>query len=568
MQYKWAIQKQKDRRKVEELSMVLNVKEDLAELLVNRDISTFEQAKRFFRPNLDLLHDPFEMKDMHLAVERLEQAVKNQENVLVYGDYDVDGTTSVSMVYSFLEKINPNVGFYIPDRYKEGYGLSFQGIDFAEANGIDLMICLDCGIKAIEKVEYAKEKGIDIIICDHHRPGNEIPSALAVLDPKRSDCPYPYKELCGCGVGFKLLQAFVQKNKINENELFEYLDLVAIAVGADIVPITGENRVLAHFGLKKINERSRPGIKALLEVAMAKKELTITDVVFILGPRINAAGRIHSANKAVELLISKEEGILQSLSKEIDEFNKKRKTLDKSITKEALEMIANDSQLMDAKSSVLFKDGWHKGVIGIVASRLTEHYYRPTIVLTENDGKATGSARSVKHFDVYNAIEKCSDLLENFGGHKYAAGLTMKKENLPLFQERFEQAVTESIRAEWLIPELQVELVIDFKRITPKFASIIFQMAPFGPGNMKPVFVTHNCLDAGYSKTLKDEHLKLHVKQQDNPNLKYGGIAFGMADKLEIVKSGKPFSMVYQIYENEWQGNKKLELMVKDIRLS
>ncbi len=568
MDYKWAVNRNKERRKVEELAMVLGMKEDLAELLVNRGISSFNEAKTFFRPQLSDLHDPFLMKDMDVAVKRLTKAIEDKEQMLIYGDYDVDGTTSVSLMYSYLEKINPNIGFYIPDRYKEGYGLSYQGIDFAHENGISLMICLDCGIKAIEKIEYANEKGIDIIICDHHRPGNEIPKAIAVLDPKRPDCHYPFDELCGCGVGFKLLQAFVIENGLNMEELFEYLDLVAIAVGADIVPIVGENRILAHYGLKVINQLKRPGIRALLEVAKAKKELSITDVVFIIGPRINAAGRIHSALKAVELLTSDDEKTLEKLSKEIEHFNSHRKTLDKSITKEALEIISSDSELLEAKSSVVFSEGWHKGVIGIVASRLTEHYYRPTIVLTENNGKATGSARSVRHFDVYNAIEKCSDLLENFGGHKYAAGLTLKKENLTNFQMKFEKVVTESMNEEWLIPELNIELEIDLERINPKFISIINQMAPFGPGNMKPVFVSHHCLDTGYSKVLKEEHLKLYIKQEKNPSIKMGGIAFGMADKMNILESGKPFSIAYQVYENEWKGNKKIELMVKDIELS
>ncbi|NND78066.1 MAG: single-stranded-DNA-specific exonuclease RecJ [Flavobacteriales bacterium] len=567
MEYKWSLKKGGDVELTKELAEQLNIGEDLASLLINRDIHSFEEARSFFRPDLSTLHDPFLMKDMDKAVRRLTLAIEESENILVYGDYDVDGTTSVSLVYSFLEKINANVGFYIPDRYKEGYGLSYLGIDFAEENGIDLMICLDCGIKAVDKVKYAKDKGIDIIICDHHRPGKTVPDAYAVLDAKQKDCPYPYKELCGCGVGFKLLQGFVETNGYDMQDLYKYLDLVSIAIGADIVPITGENRTLAYYGLKVINENPRPGIKALMDIAKAPKEMTITDVVFIIGPRINAAGRIHTGARAVELLVSDEEETLKKLSVEIDDFNTRRKTLDKSITREALEMIANDSQLMNAKSSVVFKRDWHKGVVGIVASRLTEHYYRPTIVLTENDGKATGSARSVKHFDVYNAIEKCSDLLENFGGHKYAAGLTMKVENIQAFQERFETAVAGSINSDWLTPEISIEREIDFERITPKFINVLNQMAPFGPGNMKPVFVTHNCQNTAYSKILKESHLKLYVNQINSPQVKMGGIAFGMADKMKILESGKPFSVAYQVYENEWQGNKKIEIMVKDIKL-
>ena len=568
MEYKWTLIDDQNTRKVEELSMVLGMKEDLARLLISRGIGGFQAAKNFFRPDLEHLHDPLLMKDMKKAVDRLSYAIENSENILVYGDYDVDGTTSVALMYSYLEKLNPNVGFYIPDRYKEGYGLSFQGIDFAEDNGFELMICLDCGIKAIDQVKYAAEKGIDVIICDHHRPGTELPEAVAVLDPKRQDCDYPFKELCGCGVGFKLLQALNQSLELPLKELFAYLDLVAIAIGADIVPITGENRILAHYGLKVVNSRKRPGINALLQVAKVEKELSITDVVFIIGPRINAAGRLHSATKAVELLISNDQEVLDILSEEIDQYNIQRKSMDQTITKQALEMIDQDSQLLDAKTSVLFNKDWHKGVIGIVASRLTEHYYRPTIVLTESDGKATGSARSVKHFDVYQAIEKCSSLLENFGGHKYAAGLTMKMENVKEFQQQFENVVTEMINEEWLIPEIRIDLEINFDRINPKFLSIINQMAPFGPGNMRPVFVSHGCKDSGYSKVLKEKHLKLRVMQQSNPAIKMSGIAFGMADKLALIQSGQPFSLAYQIYENEWQGKKNIELMIKDIKAS
>lgn len=566
MDYKWTYKTLKDKRLKEELAMVLGIKEDLSALLVNRGIKSFEQAKKYFRPDIDMLHDPFLMRDMDAAVDHLSKALENDESILIYGDYDVDGTTSVSMVYSFLNQLSENIAFYIPDRYKEGYGLSYQGIDFAEENGISLIICLDCGVKAIDKVEYAKQKGIDIIICDHHRPGKQLPDAIAVLDPKREDCTYPYKELCGCGVGFKLLQAFSIKKGIDRRMLFQYIDLLAIAIGSDIVPITGENRVLAHFGLKKVNENPMPGIRALLEVAKAPELLTITDLVFIIGPRINAAGRIKSGQRAVELLISENADEQIELSKKIDQYNTHRKELDKSITEEALEIINSDSELIQQKSSVVFKDGWHKGVVGIVASRLIEHYYRPTIVLTQSNGKATGSARSVSHFDVYNAIEKCSDLLENFGGHKYAAGLTLDIENVEAFQKKFEEVVSIEIDPELLIPEISIDEVIDFDRISDSFIKIIDQMAPFGPGNMKPIFVTHHCKDTGWTKPLDGGHIKLYIHQEQNPALKIGGIAFKLGDKLDIIQSGKPFSIAFQVYENEWNGKKKIELMVKDIK--
>lgn len=546
--------------------MVLNIREDLASLLVNRGIKTYEQARQYFRPDIDMLHDPFLMKDMELAVQRVSAAIEGDEPILIFGDYDVDGTTSVALVYSFLEQLTENIAFYIPDRYKEGYGLSYKGIDFAHENGISLIICLDCGVKAIDQVKYARDKGIDIIICDHHRPGSKLPDAVAILDPKRANCTYPYDELCGCGVGFKLLEALSIKRGIDKRILLNYIDLVAIAIGSDIVPITGENRVFAHFGLKKVNEDPRPGIKALLDVAKAPEVLSITDLVFILGPRINAAGRIKSGQKAVELLISTNAEELIDLSKEIDQYNTYRKELDKSITEEALEIIESDQELVSQNSSVVFKDSWHKGVVGIVASRLIEHYYRPTIVLTQSNGKATGSARSVKNFDVYNAIEKCSDLLENFGGHKYAAGLTMDVSKIEEFQKRFEEVVSAEILPELLVPEIQIDEIIDFNRINPSFLNTMNRMAPFGPGNMKPVFVSHYCKDTGWSKPLNGGHVKMYIYQEKSPSVKMGGIAFKMNDKLEIIQSGEPFSVAYQVYENAWNGKKKIELMVKDIK--
>ncbi|MGB1318664.1 MAG: single-stranded-DNA-specific exonuclease RecJ, partial [Flavobacteriales bacterium] len=454
-------------------------------------ISTFEEAKNFFRPSLDDLHDPFLMKGMDKAVSRIEQALGNGEKILIYGDYDVDGTTAVALVYSFLKDLG-QIDFYIPDRYKEGYGLSMAGIDYAKEFGISLIIALDCGIRAIDKVAYANELDIDIIICDHHLPGLELPEAHAILDPKQKDCEYPFKELCGCGVGFKLLQAFCERNNEDFERLYAKADSLAISIAADIVPITGENRILATFGVQQINESPSTGIQAMLKYAKIDRPLTISDVVFIIGPRINAAGRIASGKRAVELLISDDLDDALKFSEEISKYNTERRTLDKSVTDGALEIVATEDFYSDSKSTVVFNKDWHKGVVGIVASRLIEKHYKPTIVLTESEGVATGSARSVKGFDVHAALTECEDLLEQFGGHKYAAGMSLKLENVDAFRERFEKVVSERIEEHMLTPKLDVDLEIDLDRITPKFMGLLKQFGPFGPGNMNPVFVSRN----------------------------------------------------------------------------
>lgn len=552
--------------KVLALQSELKIHPALCSLLVQRGIETFEQAKAFFRPSLEQLHDPFLMKDMDKAVNRIITAISNNEKILIYGDYDVDGTTAVATVYSFFKEIYPNIDYYIPHRYTEGYGISTKGIDYAAEHNFSLVIALDCGIKANDKIDYANSKGIDFVIGDHHLPGSELPKAIAVLDPKRNDCPYPFKELSGCGIGFKLIQAFAQQNGIPAEKYWQFLDLVCVSIGADIVPIVGENRILAWHGLQKVNANPSLGLRKLIEVAGSKKKLTITDVVFILGPRINAAGRMDDAKHAVKLLIA--EGIdydAEASAFQLNTLNNERKDLDRSITAHALEMIGSDETLVKRKSTVVYHPEWHKGVIGIVASRLTETYYRPTIVLTESDGKVTGSARSVKNFDLYEAIYECRDLLIQFGGHRFAAGLTLRPENVGPLMQRFEEVVSERVTEEHLTPELEIDAVISLEDITPKFYSIVQQMAPFGPENMNPVFVTRGVQDSGWSKILKEEHLKFSLRKSTGELI--DGIGFGMAGKMNIVKQGA-FDMAYHIEENEWQGNVKLQLMVKDVRES
>lgn len=563
---RWSTKELPEETQVFELAKAVNIRTELATLLIQRGITDYREAKSFFRPSLNELHDPFLMKDMDKAVDRLSRAIAEGESIMVFGDYDVDGTTSVALVYSFLKKITDRVMYYIPDRYAEGYGLSYAGIDQAADNDITLLITLDCGIKAVDKVAYAKEKGVDIIICDHHRPGDQLPDAVAVLDAKQSDCGYPYKELCGCGVGFKFMQAYCRQHSIDEVEVFEYMDMLAVAIGADIVPITGENRVMVYYGLQKVNSKPSDGIKALMQVADVDKRMTVTDLVFIIAPRINAAGRIFHGNRAVALMTSSEDSELVEVSQQINTFNNERKELDRSITEHALEMMEEDPDLSEKKSTMVFHPEWHKGVVGIVASRLIETHYRPTIVLTESNGKATGSARSVRHFDVYDAIDACSDLLENFGGHKYAAGMTLAVENVPEFRRRFEEVVSSTIKPEWLIPEVVADLEVDLHKIDRRFHNVIKQMAPFGPGNMKPVFRTDNCA-ARYPKILKEKHLKFQV-HQDDVSAPINCIAFGQADKYELLRSGEPFSLLYTVEENEWKGNVSLQLMVKDIRPS
>jgi len=570
MEKRWNIKSPAKAEIVARLSQELNIDEVLADLLVQRGVNSFDEAKSFFRPSIADLHNPFLMQDMDKAVARLQSAIRNGEKVMVYGDYDVDGTTSVALVYSFLRHYYSNLEFYIPDRYKEGYGVSQKGIEFAADSNCRLIIALDCGIKAVEKVEYARKHGIDFIICDHHTPGDTLPNAAACLDPKRPDCPYPDKNLSGCGVGFKFLQAFCQKQGISEEPLYQYLDLVAVSIASDIVPITGENRTLAALGLEKLNKNPLTGIKSIIQVAnMEGREFLISDIVFKIGPRINAAGRIESGRDAVELLISEDESLAQKMSNDINVCNETRKDLDRIITQEALDMIAGNETLKNRKSTVLYNPEWHKGVIGIVASRLTENYYRPTVILTQSQGKATGSARSVDEFDLYKAIDACSDLLENFGGHMFAAGLTMKLENIPLFMDRFEKVVSENILPHQLIPQIEIDAEIMLRHITPKFYRILKQFTPFGPGNMKPVFVTRNVFDYGTSKLVgKDrEHLKLELIEEHSGSI-VQGIGFSMGNFIDRIKSGQPFDVCYTIEENVYNGNTTLQIMVKDIRFN
>jgi single-stranded-DNA-specific exonuclease len=561
---RWTIKPKPSEDKIKYLAQALQVEEFVAQLLVQRGIETYEDAKLFFRPSLEHLHDPYLMKDMDKAVLRIEQAIANEERILVFGDYDVDGTTAVSLVSSYLKSYYPEVATYIPDRYDEGYGISFKGIDFAEDNGFTLIIALDCGIKSIDHVAYAKERKIDFIICDHHRPGTTLPHAVAILDPKRDDCHYPYDELCGCGIGFKLIQALGKNRQQTTEDLVAYLDLVAAAIAADIVPMTGENRVLAYYGLQVINSSPRPGIKALVH-QVKKQTLDITDVVFIIAPRINAAGRIKHGNHAVELLTEFDFERAQQFASEIEKYNSDRKDLDKQITKEAFLQIEENKE-QERFTSVVFQENWHKGVIGIVASRLIETYYRPTLVFTKSGDKYAASARSVKGFDVYNTLEACSDYLEQFGGHMYAAGMTIKPENYPAFKEAFEKQVKDTIPASLRVPEIEIDAEINFEDITPKLTRILKQFEPFGPLNMTPVFLTKNVIDTGYGKNLgaDDEHLKLFVKQNNSEGLT--AIGFGLGDKIEITKKHQPFQAVYCIDENEWKGNISVQLRLKNIK--
>ena len=551
------------------LSEELSISPILSQLLVQRDILTFDDARSFFRPDLSDLHDPFLMADMQKAVDRLTLAMKRNEKILVYGDYDVDGTTSVSLVYKFLKQFYSNIDFYIPDRYNEGYGISIQGIDFAATNDYKLVVALDCGIKAIEKVKYALTQGVDFIICDHHTPDEELPPAVAVLDPKRIDCNYPYKHLSGCGVGFKLMQAFAMTNNIDFSQLTPLLDLLALSIASDIVPITGENRILAFFGLKQINSNPCVGLKGILDVCgLTDKEITISDIVFKIGPRINASGRMKLAYEAVELLVSSDHAFAKEKSDTINEYNNDRKDLDKNITDEAIALIESDKRYADRKSIVVHKSDWHKGVIGIVASRLSEEYYKPSIVLTNSNGLASGSARSVSGFDIYKAIDSCRDLLENFGGHMYAAGLSMKEENVVAFTERFEKFVSENILEEQTFPQIDIDAVLEFKDITPKFFRVLKQFGPFGPGNMKPVFVSKRVFDFGTSRLVgkEQEHLKLELIDSSSENV-INGIAFRMHEFNEPLKALNPLDICYTLEENSFNGNTTTQLMIKDIKI-
>lgn len=553
-----------DAAKVEALQQELRIHPVLCKLLLLRGIETFDAARDFFRPSLEKLHNPFLMKDMDKAVQRIEQAISNNENILIYGDYDVDGTTAVSLVYSFFKAFYPNVTYYIPDRYTEGYGISFQGIDYAEENKVQLIIALDCGIKSLDKVNYANQKNIDFIICDHHLPGDTLPDAVAILDPKRKDCTYPFDELSGCGIGFKLIQAYAQKNDILTEKIYDQLDLVAISIASDLVPITGENRILAKFGTDRINSNPRAGIKALMSELKLSRDLDITDLVFIIGPRINAAGRIAHGSEAVTLLIEEDFDIAVEKTKKVQQNNTDRKTLDKDITEEAFHMIDSNEVLIHKKSTVLYQEHWHKGVIGIVASRLIEKYHRPTIILAHSNGKAVGSGRSVPGFDLHEAIDACSEHLVQFGGHKYAAGLTIELDKIEAFTEQFDRVVSERITDEQLMPNIDVDAVIELTDINEKFFNIVEQMGPFGPGNMRPNFVTKEVYDTGYSKVLNGNHLKLNVlKDGQDPR---NGIGFGMGDYMKLLEQQETVDICYQMYANVWNGQTKIEFRLKDMK--
>ena len=567
----WIIKEHGNEDDVRRLAEQLGVEKPIANLLVQRGIKTFDEARAFFRPSLENLHDPFLMKDMEKAVRRIESAIENREKVLIYGDYDVDGTTAVAMLYLFFKHRFTGIDYYIPNRYAEGYGISWRGIDYAASQGMSLIIALDCGIKEVEKVEYARRKGVEFIICDHHEAGETIPAAVAVLDPKRPDCAYPYKELSGCGVGFKLLQAFALRNNIAFSELEEFLDLVSVSIASDIVPVTGENRILAYFGLKKLNNSPRTGLKAIIKVAgMEGREITVEDVVFKIGPRINAAGRIESGKHSVDLLISEDPLIALDISDQINGLNSTRRNIDGTITQEALQILQSDKKLAGRKTTVLFNPTWHKGVIGIVASRLIEHYYRPTVVLTESNGFITGSARSVPGFDLYHALEQCADLLENFGGHMYAAGVTMKKDALKEFMNRFEEVVSETIEPGLLIPILEIDTELKLKEITPKLYRIIKQFEPFGPGNMNPVFITEDvAIYNGNARIVGPSggHLKLTLIQDGCPAC-ISGIAFNMAHYYDEIKDGRTFDICYSLDENTYRDITTIQLRIKDIKTS
>ncbi|MBR4788954.1 MAG: single-stranded-DNA-specific exonuclease RecJ [Bacteroidales bacterium] len=569
MEAKWNIANPADQEKVGALALALGIDRVLAELLVQRGIDTFEQARAFFRPSLQDLHDPFLMKDMAAAVERLHKAISSGEKILVYGDYDVDGTTAVSLVYSFIKRYTQNVDFYIPDRYDEGYGLSVKGIETAEKGGYTLIITLDCGIKAIEKVRLAGEKGIDVIICDHHLPEDELPSAVAVLDPKRTDDNYPYDDLCGCGVGFKLVQGYAQKYEIPFDTLIPLLDLCVVSIASDLVYMTGENRILAHFGLKRLNEDPRKGLLALISLSnLEPGHVGIDDIVFKIGPRINAAGRMETGRLAVELLTATDTGRATMIGERINNNNNDRKNIDREITAEALEMVEAGKALASENVTVVYNPAWNKGVVGIVASRLVEAFYKPTVVLTKSNGFVTGSARSVSGFDLYSAIENCADLLENFGGHVYAAGLTMKEENLPEFARRMDEFVKGKITGEMLTPVVDIDARLDFAQITPKFFRILKQFQPFGPGNNNPVFVTENVYDSGNGRKVGagGVHLKLDLMQENQPYHQIPSIGFNMSEYFDYIHDGNAMDICYSIVENYYRGNSSMQLRIRDIR--
>ena len=564
MEYRWTLKPTPPPAEVAALAAAIRVNQPVATLLLQRGIATYAEAKAYFRPALQDLHDPFLMKDMDLAVARLEEALGQNETIMVYGDYDVDGTTSVALFYGFLQTLHSNLIYYVPDRYGEGYGISRQGLDYAHAQGVKLVVSLDCGIKSADKVAYARELGMDFIICDHHRPDDVLPDAVAVLDPKRPDCLYPYKELSGCGVGFKFLHGFCLRNNLSLDRLHPFMDLLAVSIAADLVPITGENRVMAHFGLRRLNQHPRPGLRALIKVAgLEGKELEISNVVFGLGPRINAAGRIAHASASIQMLLAHSEEEALELARQINLNNRDRQEFDVNITREALSMIEGDELLRGAKTTVLLKDDWHKGVIGIVASRCIEKYHRPTIILTNSQGKLAGSARSVTGFDVYEAIAECAELLEQFGGHTHAAGLTLKPENFPAFRQKFEAVVASRIRDEQLIPQVEIDTRLDLREITNRFYGVLSQMGPFGPQNMRPVFVSEQVY-AEFPRIIKDQHLKIHVYQQGSHY--FEAIGFGLSRYFDGVATGKPFRLCYQVTENNYRDQKSLQLLIKDIK--
>lgn len=556
------IREEPEREKVEALSKAINVNATLSKILVQRGIDDFEKAKDFFRPSLGQLHDPFHMKDMDKAVNRLTEAIFNKEKILIYGDYDVDGTTSVSLLYLFLSELSDQLEFYIPDRYTEGYGISQKGIQYAIDQGFQLIVALDCGIRAIDCAQQAREHDVDLIICDHHLPGDSLPDALAILDPKQPDCPYPFKELSGCGVGFKLLQGFCQQNTIDKEQLYNYLDLVAVSIASDIVPMVGENRILAFYGLKKLNENPSAGLKSLIEISKKKNKLTISDVVFSIGPRINAAGRLSHAKESVRLLIN-DGADTSKFADQLNARNMERRTFDQNITSEALDMLSEMPSGLH--STVLYDENWHKGVIGIVASRCIEHYHRPTIILTESEGVATGSARSVQGFDIHRAISECDDLLLHYGGHTHAAGVKLSIENVEKFKDRFEEVVSQSIKPEQLIPKIEIDTQVPLREINFKTFNIMEQMGPFGPYNLSPVFGTKNVIVDALPNVLKEKHLKGFLKMKDDP-YRVEFIGFGLGEKINEMQVGVPFNVAYHLEVNEYLGNRTLILNLIDIR--
>jgi len=563
MQKRWNLKKANE-EEVLALHESLKIHPALCRILIQRGFDTFEKAKSYFRPQLSHLHSPWLMKDMDIAVMRIEEAINNKKNILVFGDYDVDGTTAVACVYRFLKNQYHNVEFYIPHRYKEGYGVSKAGIDFAKENNYTLIISLDCGIKSVELITYAKTLGIDFIVCDHHLPDHDLPPAIAILNPKQKDCAYPYKELCGCGVGFKLIQALCEKWQLPDSYYLEFLDLVATAIAADIVPVTGENRILAFYGLKKVNENPCIGIKALLKLAAQEKEIHIANLVFIVAPRINAAGRMDDARKAVQLFIENDYNKALEYAEMLHNDNTDRREADTNITEEALAIIQNDDTLINRKTTVIYREHWHKGVVGIVASRLIENYYRPTIVLTKSGDIVAGSARSVPGFNLYEAIHACRESLLGYGGHFAAAGMTMLEENVKTFADKFEEVVLNTITEELLVPEIIIDTPINFKDITQNFYNINLQMEPFGPENMRPVFITTNVIESGFSKVVKEKHVRFVVKQAE---LTFTGIGFNLAHKFHLLQKDKPFDIVYTLDINEWNGQQNLQLRVIDFNI-